>query len=80
MKAVALKHRSTSAWLHVTTSQKILNLNNIHDLSEIRTHDFSVQALKAYASENAATGTGAIWFFAINLTCQYIMLQIYLQM
>jgi hypothetical protein len=31
---------------------------NIHALSGIRTHSTSVQAIKAYASDRAATGTG----------------------
>jgi hypothetical protein len=29
----------------------------IHALSEVQTHDLSVQAIKAYASDHAATGT-----------------------
>jgi hypothetical protein len=31
---------------------------NIHALSGIRTHGLSVQAIKAYSSDRAATGTG----------------------
>jgi hypothetical protein len=32
-------------------------MTNIHALSGIRTHDLSVKAIKAYASDLAATGT-----------------------
>jgi hypothetical protein len=31
---------------------------NVHALRWIRTHDLSVQAMKAYASDGAAIGTG----------------------
>jgi hypothetical protein len=31
---------------------------NVHALSRIRTHELSVQAIKAYASDRAATETG----------------------
>jgi hypothetical protein len=31
---------------------------SIHTLSEIRTHSLSIQAIKAYASDRMATGTG----------------------
>jgi hypothetical protein len=31
---------------------------NMHVLSEIRTHDLIVQAIKAYSSHRTATGTG----------------------
>jgi hypothetical protein len=33
---------------------------SIYALSGIRTHDLSLQAIKAYASDLAATGTGRI--------------------
>jgi hypothetical protein len=33
---------------------------NIHALSAIRTHGLSVQAIKAYVSDRAATGTGRV--------------------
>jgi hypothetical protein len=36
--------------------------NNIHDLSGIRTHGLRVQAIKAYVSHRAVTGTGTIYF------------------
>jgi hypothetical protein len=32
-------------------------MTNIHALSGIRTHDLSVKAMKAYATDRAATGT-----------------------
>jgi hypothetical protein len=31
---------------------------NVHALSGIQTHGLSVQVIKAYASDRAATGTG----------------------
>jgi hypothetical protein len=39
---------------------------NIRALSGIRTHGFSVQAIKAYASDREATGTG-IWVGLVTL-------------
>jgi hypothetical protein len=35
----------------------MMNKDNIYALSRIGTHSLSVQAIKAYASESAATGT-----------------------
>jgi hypothetical protein len=35
---------------------------NIHALNGIRTHDLSLQAIKAYASHRAANGTGKLHF------------------
>jgi thiamine monophosphate kinase len=34
----------------------------VHALSGIRTHDFSVKAIKTYASDRAANGTGPKYF------------------
>jgi hypothetical protein len=43
-------------------------MTNIRALSGIRTHDPSVQAIKVYASERAATGTGCLVFQAFIST------------
>jgi hypothetical protein len=35
-------------------------MTNIHALSGIRTHSLSTQAIKTYASDHVATGTGQL--------------------
>jgi hypothetical protein len=46
-------------YLHRTAQQRKTK-TNIYTLSGIRTHDISVQAIKAYASDCAASGTDNI--------------------
>jgi len=55
-----LSARRKSLYLHRTT-QHTKTKTNIHTLSGIQTHDLSVQAIKAYALDDAATGTG-VWY------------------
>jgi len=44
---------------------------NAHALSGIRTPGLSVQAIKVYASECAATGTSVIGYMAVNSVFQH---------
>jgi hypothetical protein len=44
---------------------------NIHALNGIQTHGLSVQAIKAYASERVATGTGSTVLQSTILTPLY---------
>jgi hypothetical protein len=42
----------------LSTQNSTTRKKNIHAVSGIRTHDLSVQAIKAYISDRAAAGTG----------------------
>jgi hypothetical protein len=39
----------------------MMMMTNIHVLSEIQTHSLSIQAIKAYVSDLAGTGTGNLY-------------------
>jgi hypothetical protein len=49
--------RPSQRTLPPQTTQHRKTKTNVHDLSGIRTHDLSVQAIKAFASDRAAAGT-----------------------
>jgi hypothetical protein len=46
-------------WKHVSDNSEYTG-KRIHAFTGIQTHSLSVQAIKAYASDRAATGTGII--------------------
>jgi hypothetical protein len=49
-----------------------IDKENVHVLSRIRTHGLSIQAIKSYASERTATGTGKKSIRACQLKRNYL--------